>query len=110
MNTKTIQKGIFSVEGFDGVFEGFSKKEYDNGSAIPYFPLESALSVMDSVNADLPSDYTLKFNETTRLLTLTSVEDDIEDQEISPETLIYNGVEYEVYAFECGWLWQEELQ
>lgn len=104
-----MYKQEFVIEGFDGVFEGYTNGERWNGWSCPRFPKEVADKVVDMFNRGV--NCKAWYDEENDEYIFTQNHDNIEDEKYDSQLIEIDGKEIKVYAIGAwGWVWEDYTQ
>jgi hypothetical protein len=103
-----MRKAKFSLEGFDGVFEGYTFGQRWNGWQVPYFTKEVGLKIMEAMAEDEGNHP--KYDEERDMFVVSNDYDDA-TEEFPAMEFAGDGEIHKLYPIGSGsWVWDEEVE
>lgn len=97
-----MKKSLFTIDGFEGIFEGYTQGQHWNGWACPYFTKEVAETIMNANNKYADEDFKMSYNADTDTFVRPYDEDENEE---------FQGIDIDgIHLYPIGtmcWIWDD---
>lgn len=97
-----MKKSLFTIDGFEGIFEGYTQGQYWNGWACPYFTKEVAETIMNANNKCADVDFRMSYNADTDTFSRPYDEEEVEE---------FKGIDIDgLHLYPIGtmcWIWDD---
>lgn len=98
-----MRKSLFTIDGFEAIFEGYTDGRHWNGWACPYFTKKVADDIMHVNNKLNDEEYHMHYNAETDTFSRTSGFEEIEDEF---QGVDINGLHLYPIGTMC-WIWDD---